>query len=115
MRPMRAVGDVSGLPRTVFGHRSQMWWGTLGFIVIEGSTLFICAVSYFYIRKNFPTWPPERVLRPALTAPAVQAALMAISNVPMVMVDKAARRLDLRAVRAGMLVISLLAMVMCVL
>jgi cytochrome c oxidase subunit 3 len=111
----RIVADVADLPTTTFGHRSPMWWGTLGFIVIEGSTLFICAVSYFYIRKNFPTWPPEGVLRPALTAPAVQAALMAISNVPMVMVDKAARRLDLRAVRAGMLVISLLAIVMCVL
>jgi heme/copper-type cytochrome/quinol oxidase subunit 3 len=111
----RIVADVADLPTTTFGHRSPMWWGTLGFIVIEGSTLFICVVSYFYIRKNFPTWPPEGVLRPALTAPAVQAALMAISNVPMVMVDKAARRLDLRAVRAGMLVISLLAIVMCVL
>jgi heme/copper-type cytochrome/quinol oxidase subunit 3 len=111
----RIVADVADLPTTTFGHRSPMWWGTLGFIVIEGSTLFICVVSYFYIRKNFPTWPPERVLRPALTAAAVQASLMAISNVPMVMVDKAARRLDLRTVRAGMLVVSLLAMVMCVL
>jgi cytochrome c oxidase subunit III len=111
----RIVADVADLPTTTFGHRSTMWWGTLGFIIIEGSTLFICAVSYFYIRKNFPTWPPEGVLRPALTAPAVQAALMAISNVPMVMVDKAARRLDLRAVRAGMLIVSLLAVVMCVL
>jgi cytochrome c oxidase subunit 3 len=111
----RIVADVADLPTTTFGHRSPMWWGTLGFIVIEGSTLFICVVSYFYIRKNFPTWPPEGVLRPGLTAAAVQAALMAISNVPMLMVDKAARRLDLRAVRAGMLVISLLAMVMCVL
>jgi cytochrome c oxidase subunit 3 len=111
----RIVADVADLPTTTFGHRSPMWWGTLGFIVIEGSTLFVCVVSYFYIRKNFPTWPPERVPRPALTAAAVQAALMAISNVPMVLVDKAARRLDLRAVRAGMLVISLLAMVMCVL
>jgi cytochrome c oxidase subunit 3 len=115
VREPRIVADVADLPTTTFGHRSPMWWGTLGFIVIEGSTLFICVVSYFYIRKNFPTWPPEGVLRPALTAAAVQAALMAISNVPMLMVDKAARRLDLRAVRAGMLIISLLAMVMCVL
>ena len=54
------------------------------------------------------------MLRPALTAATVQAALMLLSNVPMVMVDKAARRLDLRVVRTGMVVVSLLALVMCV-
>jgi heme/copper-type cytochrome/quinol oxidase subunit 3 len=111
---LRVVGTVADLPTTTFGHRSLMWWGTLGFIVIEGSTLLICAVSYVYLQKNFLNWPPERVLRPALTVPTVQAALMLLSNVPMVMVDKAARRLDLRAVRTGMVVVSLLALAMCV-
>ena len=114
MTDLRVVGTVADLPTTTFGHRSLMWWGTLGFIVIEGSTLLICAVSYVYLQKNFLSWPPERVLRPALTAATVQAALMLLSNLPMVMVDKAARRLDLRAVRTGMVVISLLALVMCV-
>ena len=40
---------------------------------------------------------------------------MVVSNVPMVLVDRAARRLDLPAVRAGMVIMSLLAVVMCVL
>jgi len=112
---MRVVGNVADLPTTTFGHRSLMWWGTLGFIAIEGSTLLICAVSYLYVQKNFLSWPPEYVLRPGLTAAAVQAGLMLASNIPMVMVDKAARRLDLGTVRTGMVVISLLAAVMCVL
>jgi len=111
----RVVGNVTQLPTTTFGHRSMMWWGTLGFIVIEGSTLFIAAVSYFYLRRNFPSWPPEGILRPALTVATVQAALMALSNIPMLMVDRGARRLDVRTVRAGMLVCTLLALVMCVL
>jgi heme/copper-type cytochrome/quinol oxidase subunit 3 len=111
----RVVANVTELPTTTFGHRSPMWWGTVGFIVIEGSTLFICAVSYFYLRRNFPNWPPEGVFRPALTVATVQAALMALSNIPMAMVDRAARRLDLRAVRAGMVVCALLALVMCAL
>ena len=115
MREMRVVGNVTHLPTTVFGHRSLVWWGTIGFIVIEGSTLFICAVSYFYLRKNFASWPPEHIVRPALTAAGVQAALMLASNIPMVMVDRAARRLDLATVRSGMVIMSLLAVVMCVL
>lgn len=113
MTGVRVVANVTELPTTTFGHRSMMWWGTLGFIVIEGSTLFICAVSYFYLRRNFPNWPPEGVFRPALTVATVQAALMALSNIPMAMVDRAARRLDLPAVRAGMVVCALLALVMC--
>ena len=115
MTGYRVVANVTELPTTTFGHRSMMWWGTVGFIVIEGSTLFICAISYFYLRRNFLNWPPEGVFRPALTVATAQAALMALSNIPMIMVDRAARRLDLRTVRAGMVVCTLLAVVMCVL
>ena len=115
MRPTRIVADVSGLPRTVFGNRSMMWWGTLGFIVIEGSTLFICVVSYFYLRRNFSTWPPEHVFRPSLLIPTIQAVLMLASNIPMRRSDRASRRMDLRGVRKGFLVCSLLAVIMTVL
>jgi cytochrome c oxidase subunit I+III len=45
----------------------------------------------------------------------VQAAIMLLSNIPMAMVDRAARRLDLGTVRAGMVIVSLLAVVMCIL
>jgi cytochrome c oxidase subunit I+III len=109
------IADVSGLPRTVFSHRSQMWWGTLGFIAIEGSTLFICAVSYFYLRKNFSSWPPEHTFRPALLIPTIQAALMLLSNIPMAAVDRASRRMDLGAVRRGMAICSVLVVIMVIL
>jgi cytochrome c oxidase subunit 3 len=115
MRPVRLVADVSALPRTVFGHRSLMWWGTLGFIAIEGSTLFVCMVSYFYLRRNFSSWPPEHVLRPALLIPSVQAALMLLSNIPMRWADRASSRMDIRGVRNGFLVCSVLAVIMTVL
>jgi heme/copper-type cytochrome/quinol oxidase subunit 3 len=111
----RVVSNVTELPNVTFGHRSLMWWGTLGFIMIEGSTLFICVMSYFYLRRNFSTWPPERVLRPALTIATVQVALMVLSNAPMYVVDRAARRLGLRTLRIGMVVCTLLALVICVL
>jgi cytochrome c oxidase subunit III len=115
MRPMRAVADVSSLPRTVFGHRSLMWWGTLGFIMIEGSTLFICVVSYFYLRRNFSTWPPEHIFRPALLIPTIQAGLMLLSNIPMRWADRASSRMDVAGVRTGFLICSVLAIVMTVL
>jgi cytochrome c oxidase subunit I+III len=112
---MRPVADVRALPRTVFGHRSQMWWGTIGFIVIEGSTLFICAISYFYLRRNFSTWPPEHVFRPELLIPTVQVALMLLSIIPMASVDRGARSMDLRRVQRGMAICSALAVIMTIL
>jgi cytochrome c oxidase subunit III len=115
VRGARAVADVRELPRTVFGHRSLMWWGTLGFIIIEGTTLFICVVSYFYLRRNFSTWPPEHVLRPALLIPTLQAVLMVLSNIPMRWADRASSRMDIRGVRRGFLICSVLAVVMTIL
>jgi cytochrome c oxidase subunit III len=115
MRPVRAVADVSRLPRTVFGHRAPMWWGTIGFIIIEGSTLVICAVSYFYLRRNFSSWPPEHVDRPDLLLPSMQAALMLVSIIPMRWVERDSRRMDVHGVRSGLLICSVLILVITVL
>jgi cytochrome c oxidase subunit III len=112
---MRPVANAADLPSATFGHRSIAWWGTIGFIVIEGTTLFICAMSYLYLRVTVGQWAPAYAPLPNLGVPAVQVALMVASNVPMVLVDRAARRLDLTAVRAGMVIMSLLVVVMCVL
>lgn len=112
---LRPVANVADLPTTTFGHRSIAWWGTIAFIVIEGTTLFICAMSYLYLRVTVGQWAPAYAPLPDLGVAAVQVALMLASNVPMVMVDRAARRLDLTAVRAGMVIMALLAVVMCVL
>jgi cytochrome c oxidase subunit III len=115
MRAPRVVGNVADLPTVTFGHRSMMWWGTLGFIVIEGSTLVICALSYAYVRRNFPSWPSGHVAVPALLIPTIQAAVMLVSNIPMVWVDRSARRMNLQGVRIGMVVASFFAVAMTLL
>jgi cytochrome c oxidase subunit III len=99
VRGARALVDVSRLPTATFAPRDMMWWGTAGFMAIEGTTLFICAASYFYLRFNFETWPPQHTLRPSLFWPTVQVALMALSNVPNLWLQRSARALDLAGVR----------------
>jgi cytochrome c oxidase subunit I+III len=115
MRPVRPVADVSALPRTVFGHRALMWWGTMGFIIIEGTTLVICAISYFYFRRNYATWPPEHIYRPDLLVPTIQAGLMLGSIIPMRWVDRASTRMDVAGVRRGLVICSVLIVVMSIL
>lgn len=96
--------DVSGLPTTTFSHRSLAWWGTVGFMAIEATTLFIGVVAYFYLRRNFQTWPPEHTVRPSLFWPSVQVALLLVSLIPTALADRAAYRIDLVRLRQWFLV-----------
>ena len=96
--------DVSGLPTTTFSHRSLAWWGTLGFMAIEGTTLFIGVVAYFYLSRNFQTWPPEHTLRPSVFWPTVQVMLLLASLIPTVLADRAAYRIDLPKLRQWFIV-----------
>ena len=107
--------DVSSLPETTFGHRAVTWWGTLGFMAAEGTTLVICAVAYLYLQRNFQTWPPAGTPLPSLTIPTVQVALMLLSIPVMMWTSRAARRLDLSRVRIGMVLATLFALVFCIL
>src|SRR3954453_18920211 len=45
----RAAIDVSRLPNYAFGHRSVLWWGTLGFIITEGTAFALAVTAYFYL------------------------------------------------------------------
>lgn len=107
--------DVSGLPSATFGHRAITWWGTLGFMTAEGLTLVVCVVAYIYVQRNFPRWPPPGTPLPSTTIPLVQIAAMLLSIPMMVWTSRAARRLDLRGVRLGMLLSAGFAVAFCAL
>lgn len=53
----RVVADVSALPEYGFDAKSPMWWGTLGFIAIEGTGFALVIGVYFYLRVLSPEWP----------------------------------------------------------
>ena len=101
---LRGVMDLRGLPDVVFGPRDIMWWGTLGFVLIEGFTLVLCAVAYVYVTQNFATWPPQNTPLPSLVAPTVQVVVMLVSMLPARWTARAARRYDVGKVRIGLVV-----------
>jgi cytochrome c oxidase subunit I+III len=100
--------DVSRLPATVFGRWDLGWWGTMGFVVIEGVTLFICLVSYLYLRRNFDQWPPPGTPPPDPAPYAAQMGLMLLSWVPALRMDRAARRFDGAAARRWLAVLAMM-------
>jgi heme/copper-type cytochrome/quinol oxidase subunit 3 len=109
MRPLRAEANVAALPTVTFGHRSLMWWGTLGFMVIEGWTLALLVVSYLYLRQNYETWPPLRTPHPSLLIPTINVVLMFVSLVPMYLAAAAAKRLDEPGVKRWLVISSIIA------
>lgn len=107
MKPLRPVASVGELPSVVFGQRSLMWWGTLGFMVIEGWTTALLFACNFYVRQNYETWPPIRTPLPSLVIPGINLLLMLVSFIPATLAARAAKQLDRSAVRLWLTIMSL--------
>jgi heme/copper-type cytochrome/quinol oxidase subunit 3 len=101
---MRAVADVSRLPAVTFGSRSPMWWGTLGYMTIEGWTTTLLVAAYLYLRQNYDAWPPLGTPYPSLLIPTINLVLMLVSIVPAWLASQAAKRLDEPAVKRWLVV-----------
>src|SRR5678816_778205 len=101
MISQRAALDVSQLPTYAYGHRSLMWWGTFGMIIIEGTVFALAIVSYFYLRNVTSQWPPSGV-PPALFYGTLNVAVLLTSGIPNHWTRKAAEAEDLRRVRVGL-------------
>ena len=107
----RVVIDVSELPRHEFDTYDPVWWGNNLLLTIETSMFGILIATYFYLRQNFPLWPPPvaqltATLKPlpVLTYGVLNTCLLAISCVPMLMTDLAARRGERRVCEIGLVI-----------
>ena len=98
-RPLRPVLDASDLPNVVYKSRASTWWGTCGFMVAEAATLAACVASYYYIRRNFNSWPPLRTPPPDLLVPTISLIVLIASLIPFYLLSKAAKKLDKPGVR----------------
>jgi heme/copper-type cytochrome/quinol oxidase subunit 3 len=104
----RSAIDVSSTPTMVFGSKGLMWWGTMAFMVIEGWTLGLCAMSWFYLRQSQQHWPPLRTDNPSLLIPTINLALMFVSLAPSWWAKKRAEQLDRSGIIIGLAISSVL-------
>lgn len=107
--------DVRHLPTHAFGPRDLTWWGTIGFILIEGTSLLLCAASVIYLRRNFPTWPPPDTRRPDLLIPTINLVLLLSTIIPMWLVSRYAPKRRVRVVRWSLFAATLMAAAVLVL
>jgi cytochrome c oxidase subunit 3 len=101
------VLDLRTLPDHGFGTRSLTWWGTVGMFAIEGTTLAIGGAAYLYLMMQEPHWPPVDRL-PDLSISTAVTAVFVLSVIPNIWLEKRAKKYDLRAVRIGMVIMSLI-------
>jgi heme/copper-type cytochrome/quinol oxidase subunit 3 len=99
----RPAIDVAALPDHAFGHHGLIWWGTTGFMVIEGAMFIIVLIAYFYLRLQVPQWPPS-LPDPSLVPGLVSTAILLASCIPNYLTKIAAEEYNLRRVRILMLV-----------
>ena len=107
----RAVIDISELPHHEFDTYDPVWWGNNLLLAIETSMFGILIATYFYLRQNFPLWPPPvaqltATLRPLpeLTYGTANTILLVLSCIPMIFTDRSARRGDKRASEIGLVI-----------
>jgi cytochrome c oxidase subunit I+III len=99
----RRALDVSALPDYAFGPQGLIWWGSISFMVIEGSMFVMVLIAYFYLRTRVPEWPPS-LPNPDLMLGTVNLLVLLASTIPNHFTKKVAENLDLRKVQLGMLV-----------
>jgi len=110
--PPRPVLDVSHTPTVVFGNRSIIWWGQWGMMAIEGTMFAIFIATYFFLRTRETDWPPGYSL-PALKWGTINLAILVLSCIPNAIVKRKAENGELGAVRLGLIVMVVIAIVNC--
>jgi cytochrome c oxidase subunit III len=103
----RVVADLSPLPLHGMGAASVTWWGTLAFMLIEGTGFALAIAVYLYLLSIAATWPIDAP-RPDLLPGTVVTLLLLVSLVPNNLVSRWAQRQDLPKVQIGMIVMSIL-------
>lgn len=103
----RAVLHIADLPTYGFGARSPMFWGTLAFIAVESSAFALAIGSYFYLVFLNAAWPLGAPPPDLLPGTIVTIVLVA-SALPNHLVKNWARREQLRKVRLGLVLMTVI-------
>jgi heme/copper-type cytochrome/quinol oxidase subunit 3 len=103
------VQDLSALPEYEFEKASAMWWGTLGFIAIEGMGFALGIGTYLYLAAVGTDWP---LAPPPDPLPGtILLVVLLVSLWPNHQAAANGRRQDLNAVRRDLVIASAIGLV----
>ena len=99
----RIALDASHLPQHGMGSASPSWWGTLAFMLIEGTGFALAIIVYLYLITLVPAWPPNPP-PPDLGPGTWLTAVLIISAIPNMLVGRWAAKREMKKVRIGLVV-----------
>jgi cytochrome c oxidase subunit 3 len=102
----RATIDLSRLPMHGFGSASPTWWGTLAFMLLEGTGFALAIAIYLYLYTLSMEWPMGAPW-PDLGPGTALTLVLLLSVTPNVLLAQWAKRRDIRKVRIGLIVMSI--------
>ena len=103
----RVVVNLSDLPLHGRHSASPTWWGTLAYMLLEGSAFALCIGIYIYLRSLAPAWPLSAP--PPRPGPGTAVTLILLASlVPNVLLARWAREEAFGKVKAGMVIMTLL-------
>jgi heme/copper-type cytochrome/quinol oxidase subunit 3 len=106
--PERVVGDLGSLPTSADGPRSIVWWGNVGFMLIEGTAFLLAAGAYLYLRSETPHWPPSGDQLPGLMWSGIFTLSLLLSELPNIWVSRQAKAKDADRTRIGLLLMTVI-------
>lgn len=106
----RTVLDLSRLPLHGIGPSSPTWWGTLAFMLIEGTGFALMIAVYLYLMSNAVQWPIN-ARPPELLAGTFMTVLLLASLIPNALTSRWAEQQNLSKVRIGMIMMSVMGIV----
>jgi cytochrome c oxidase subunit III len=103
----RIALDLSRLPLHGLGRASVTWWGTMAFMLIEGTGFALVITVYLYLMSLATTWPIDAPPPDLLPGTLVTLILVA-SVVPNYLISRWAGQQDLHKVQVGLVVMTVL-------
>jgi heme/copper-type cytochrome/quinol oxidase subunit 3 len=104
----RVVGDLCGLPDSAMGPPNVVWWGNIGFMLIEGTVFLLAIATYLYLQSQSPAWPPAGDKLPDLAWATIFTVGLVASELPNLWVSRKAKANDASGVRRGTLMMAVL-------
>jgi cytochrome c oxidase subunit III len=102
----RVVLEIGQLPLHGRHSASPTWWGTLTFMLLEGSAFALCIAIYLYLLSIAPAWPIAAP--PPRWGPGTLVTVILLASlVPNQLLARWAARQDLRKVQVGTAIMTL--------
>ena len=104
----RVVADLSRLPLHGLGSASPTWWGTLAFMLLEGTGFALAVAIYLYLYTLSLEWPLGAPV-PDLGPGTILTVMLLLSVVPNLKLARWAKQRELFKVLIGLIVMSIAA------